>query len=203
MVIGSLRISVLEPLGRSERHIIVIRDARCGAGAGVDTLSATGVDRVYWVIADIGVEIGLILISDRIDLQEAGFCLRRPDKRIAHAIDEHRAQTCGFHPIPHATHRIPLFDKRETSSSDGTNLDPAQVCSQATNALSPNLWRIKVDSQVRRLALSPGRPRPGSPRSGRGRDNRGRRRSAGSGRSPSRRRRASRCRRGRSPRRGG
>ena len=71
MIVARARISILKSLRRWKAHVVIRGGAGGGSVAGIHTLLAVGVFAINRIVADIGIEVELVLIADGIGLQEA------------------------------------------------------------------------------------------------------------------------------------
>lgn len=71
VIVGCTGVGVLEPVRGVECNVIILGLAGRRSTLRIYAFRSGGIDAVDRIVADVGVEIDPILISDRIDLQEA------------------------------------------------------------------------------------------------------------------------------------
>jgi len=77
VIVARPRVGVPKPRRSRKPDIVARVETAGGAVAGIDAYSAVRILAVDRIIGDIGVEIDLIFVADRIGLQEPGTCGRR------------------------------------------------------------------------------------------------------------------------------
>lgn len=93
MIVGGAWVGVLKATRGIKCNVIILGLAGRRSTLRIYAFGSRGIDAVRRIVSNVGVEIDLVLISNRIDLQEAGLCRQRPNKCRASATNECGMQT--------------------------------------------------------------------------------------------------------------